>query len=233
MKIKYFLFSFLITLNSCIPNSAIPTMPGNGNNGTAPLDPLQPISGEPNVPTNPLNPEPTQPTEPTNPNHPPPPDPQQPNNEDDFWKLMRRFGFFETRTKEELQADIIRLSKIKITDWSPGQEKDKNKNIKNSFENNKKYFNPPITSVEEYVKKSLALASQPNQNIDFYLDVRHGPKSGKGRIVMQKVDPRTLEVLFFNNNGLITSYLQTKKPDAPLLRLANLMFIPPSVYNNK
>jgi len=236
MKIKYFLFSFLIALNSCVPNSAIPTMPGNGNNGTAPLDPLQPISGDPNIPTNPPAPEPqqpTQPNQPTNPDHPPPPDPQQPNNEDDFWKLMRRFGFFETRTKEDLQADIIRLSKIKITDWSPGQEKDKNKNIRNSFTDNKKYFNPPITNVDDYVKKSLALANQPNQNIDFYLDVRYGPKSGRGRIVMQKVDPRTLEVLFFNNSGLITSYSQTKKPDIPLLRLANLMFIPPSVYNGK
>jgi hypothetical protein len=236
MKVKFLLFSFLIALNSCVPNSAIPSMPTNGNNGNSPLDPLQPISGDPN-PQDPTKPppstDPNNPTQPTNPDHPPPPDPQQPNTEDDFWKLMKKFGFFETRTKEDLQADIIKLSKIKITDWSPGREKDKNKNIKNNFIDNKKYFNPPIATVDEYLKKSLALASQPNQNIDFYLDVRYGPKSGKGLIVMQKVDPRTLEILFYNNNGLINNYSQTKRPDAPLLRLANLMFIPPSVYNGK
>jgi hypothetical protein len=233
MRKKVLLFTFLLALNSCVPNSAIPSKPGSGN---SPLDPLQPITGEPNPPDSPFNPpspnEPS-PTQPTNPDHPKPPDPQQPSTEDDFWKLMRRFGFFETRTQEQLQADIVRLSKIKITDWSPGQEKDKMKNIKNNFIENKKYFNPPISTVDEYVKKSLELAAQPNKNIDFYLDVRYGPKDGKGRIVMQKVNPRTLEVLFFNNSGLITSYSQTKRPDAPLLRLAHLMFIPPSIYNGK
>lgn len=223
---------------SCVPNSSIPSMmgqitPNDPNNPlpTLPPDnPNNPNNGDPTNPTNPVNPS----VPPVNPDHPAPPDPQQPTTEDDFWKLMARFGFMQTRTKDELLADIKKGLALKITDWSPGQVGDKNKNIAKRFTDNKKYFNPAITSEAQYLQKSLALANDNPKNVDFYLDVEYGAKDGRGQIIMQRINPRTLEVLYYNNKGLITNYTQTSKPKttAPpaLLRLTHFMFIPPTVY---
>lgn len=230
---------------SCVPNSAIPSFltlsnPADPNNPINPNEPLP--SGNPNNPNNPNGTptpfpnNPTNPTNPTNPIHPPPPDPQQPTTEDDFWKLMQRFGFMQTRSKDALLADIKKGVAVKIVDWSPGQVKDKNKNILAKYKDpdTKKYMNPYPATVEEYTAKSFVLARRPNKDIDFYLDVEYGAKDGRGRINMQRIDPRSLEVLYYNMSGLITNYTQTALPKAggppPLLRLTHFLFIPTKVY---
>ncbi len=207
---------------------------------------IEPTSNPgPNPTSAPVNPKPTPsashpPSEPGDGTgdlpHPPPPDPQQPQTDKDFWELMQRFGFMETKTKETLLADIKKAVATKITDWSAGQEKDKNKNIANSYKAAKKYMNPYPETLDKYLKNSFSLANSPASKVDFYLDVYYGPKAGRGAIVLQKVVPNTLEVLYFNNKGLITNYTQTKKTPkdpAPLLRLTHYMFIPPSVYSGE
>jgi hypothetical protein len=239
-KIKLLGLLSILTLStsayifSCVPNSSIPTMMGQVNpdpNNPLPTlgpdNPTNPNNGDPNATPNPSLP-------PVNPTHPPPPDPQQPTTEDDFWKLMARFGFMQTRTKDALLADIKKGLVTKISDWSPGQVGDKSKNVAKRYTDNKKYFNPAISDQTQYLQKSLALANDNPKNVDFYLDVEYGAKDGKGVIIMQRINPSTLEVLYFNNKGLITNYTQTSKPKTggppPLLRLTHFMFIPPSVY---
>ncbi|MFN4152162.1 MAG: hypothetical protein ACK4IX_14570, partial [Candidatus Sericytochromatia bacterium] len=176
-KIKLLGLLSILTLSSsayifsCVPNSSIPTMMGQVNPDpnnplpTLPPDnPNNPNNGDPNNPTNPTNPS----LPPVNPTHPPPPDPQQPTTEDDFWKLMARFGFMQTRTKDALLADIKKGLVTKISDWSPGQVGDKSKNIAKRFTDNKKYFNPAISDQNQYLQKSLALANDNPKNVDFY-----------------------------------------------------------------
>ena len=234
-----------ISFNACMPNSAIPTMfiASNPNAGN-PVDPVTglpvtPISN-PSNPTNPNSPSGELPGTPTpnspnngNTDHPAPPDPQQPQTEDDFWKLMGRFGFMQTRTKAQLLVDIKAGVAMKIADWSPGTEKDKTKNIAGNYKAAQKYLNPAASTQAEYLKRSMTLATRPAQSIDFYLDVEYGAKSGRGTINMQRIEPKTLEVLYYNKSGLITNYTQTKLPTAgppALLRLTHFMFIPPAVY---
>lgn len=187
-----------------------------------------PSSIKPTVSPNPSVP-------PVNTSHPSPPDPQQPKTEDDFWKLMNEFGFMQIRTKDALLDDIKKGLATKITDWSNGELGDKVQNITKKYTDNKKYFNPAITSQAQYLEKSLVLANDNPKNVDFYLDVEYGAKDGKGVIIMQRINPITLEVLYFDSNGFITNYTQTSKPKngAPpaLLRLTHFIFIPPSVYN--
>lgn len=161
------------------------------------------------------NPKPT-------PTNPPPPDPQQPQNDTDFWNLMKRFGF--TKTKEEITADIKKQISLKISDWSAGNVNDKTKNIEAKFKESAKYFKPALKDSKEYLDKSLLLANKKD-GIDFYLDVTFGPKGGT--VYVQKIDAKTLEVLFINRNGLISNYTKT---DGALLRLAHFMRISPTVY---
>lgn len=244
MKIKYLLFSFLIALNSCVPNSAIPSMPGNGNNIISPLDPLKPIQGDPLDPNNPNPLDPNEPNipvpnQPINPDHPAPPDPNQPTTEDDFWKLMQRFGFMQKRTKAELHEDIIKTLKTNITGWTKGNAKDIKTNINNKYSNSdtKKYMNPYPPNVDIYEKQSLTLAKKNMSDVDFYVDIEYGAKDGRGYINIQRIQPKTLEVLYFNKSGFITNYTQTYRPEngapPPLLRLTHFMFIPPAIYNGK
>jgi hypothetical protein len=234
-----------LSFSACIPNSAIPTMfiasnPADPTNPSNPVDPSNPSNPSTELPNNGGNggnggggvvPVPV----PVNPDHPAPPDPQQPQTEDDFWKLMQRFGFMQTRTKADLLADIKTGVAMKITAWSPGTVKDINKNILAKYKDadTKKYMNPYPKTVEEYTQKSFLLAKNSAVNVDFYLDVEYGAKDGKGRINMQRVDPRTLEVLYYNKSGQITNYTQTRLPASgppPLLRLTHFLFIPPKVY---
>lgn len=234
-----------LSFSACAPNSAIPTM-FIASNPTDPNNPTNPNPTNPTNPSNPSNPSTelpnnggnngTTPTTPTNPDHPAPPDPNQPQTEDDFWKLMQRFGFMQTRTKADLLADIKAGVATKITAWSPGTVKDINKNILAKYKDadTKKYMNPYPATVEEYTQKSMALAKMQASDVDFYLDVEYGAKDGKGRINMQRIEPRTLEVLYYNKSGQINNYTQTKlnangAPPA-LLRLTHFMFIPPKVY---
>lgn len=238
-------------IGACAPNSAIPTMfiASNPNN---PLDP-----SNPNNPSNPSNPSapstelpnnggnnggggvvPVPVPVPVNPNHPAPPDSGQPNTADEFWGLMQRFGFMQTRTKAELHADIVALAKTPITGWSKGTAKDVPANILAKYRDTdtKKYMNPYPETVQKYEQQSMTLAKMASVNTDFYLDVEYGAKDGKGRINLQKVDPRTLEVLYFNRSGLITNYMQTRlnangAPPA-LLRLTHFLFIPPAVWKS-
>ena len=239
-----------LSFSACVPNSAIPTMfiasnpdPNNPSNPTNPSNPSSPSTELPNNGGNNngggtgggggVVPVPVPIV--VNPNHPAPPDPQQPQTEDDFWKLMQRFGFMQKRTKADLLAVIKSGVAVKITAWSPGTVKDVNKNILAKYKDadTKKYMNPYPKTVEEYTQKSFALANNLAANVDFYLDVEYGAKDGNGRINMQRIDPRTLEVLYYNKSGLITNYTQTKLPASgppPLLRLTHFMFIPPKVY---
>lgn len=235
---------FSVPFSACVPDSAIPTMfslsnpPVQGNPGSLdPNNPATPISN----PSNPNNGTPS--TElPNNGNnnngntdHPAPPDPNQPQTEDDFWKLMQRFGFMQTRTKAMLLADIKAGVAMKITGWGAGTVKDVNKNILAKYTNSttKKYMNPYPATVDEYARKSMSLATRANKDVDFYLDVEYGAKDGKGVINMQRIEPKTLEVLYYNKSGLITNYTQTALPETgppALLRLTHFMFIPPAVY---
>lgn len=230
--------------NACVPNSAIPSMfilnnPANPNNPVTPI--VDPGNGNPTDPNNGNNNNgntelPNNPNNGNNGNHPAPPDPQQPKTEDDFWILMKRFGFMQTRTKEQLLADIKVGVAMKITGWSTGTLKDVNKNILSKYTNasTKKYMNPYPKTVEEYTAKSMTLAKKANKDVDFYLDVEYGAKDGKGVINMQRIEPKTLEVLYYNKSGLITNYTQTALPETgppALLRLTHFMFIPPAVYN--
>ncbi len=230
-----------LSFSACMPNSAIPTMFTLSNPGI-PVDPTNPTIPISNPGGNPSGETPNTPN-PNNPNngntvidHPAPPDVNQPQTEDDFWKLMQRFGFMQKRTKNQLLVDIKAGVARKITDWSPGQVRDKTKNILAKYKDadTKKYMNPYPKTVEEYTAKSLSLAKRAPQSVDFYIDVEYGAKDGSGRINMQRVDPKTFEIVYFNASSLITNYTQTRLPASgppPLLRLTHFIFVPPTVYN--
>lgn len=234
-------FAATVALFACVPNSGIPSSQNGGgvtpivgpsldpNNPNNPVNPVDP-SANPNDPSNvdPNNPVVNPSSSPDVGPHPNPPDPQQPTTEDDFWTLMKRFGFFESKTKEQLTADIKTGVALKISAWSPGTQKDVAKNIQAKYKDSAKYLNPAAKDVNDYQTRSMKMASA-SQSIDYYLDVTYGPKAKRGEIVLQKVNAVTLEVLFFNKSGLITNYTQTP---GSLLRLAHFMKIPPSVYKN-
>jgi hypothetical protein len=205
-----------------------PVAPGDGPAAPATPDPL------PNPdPQNP-NPQPSDVKPPANANpgepgdgtgdlpHPQPPDPGQPQTDTDFFTLMKRFGF--SKSKDELVAEIKKGVNLKITDWSPGTVKNHDKNIANKFKDSAKYFNPPLKDAQEYFQHSMKLAAKKDM-VDFYVSVNFGPK--KDTIDLLKVDAKTLEVLYFNKSGLISSYTQD---NGKLLRLARFMLIPQAVY---
>jgi hypothetical protein len=176
---------------------------------------------DPNIP-NPPQPNPNpQPNPQPNPN---PPDPGQPHTDTDFFILMQRFGF--AKSKDELIADIKKNVNMKITDWSPGTVKNKEKNIANKFQDSAKYFNPALKDVKDYYAHSMKLAAKTDV-IDFYVSVNFGPK--RDSIDLIKVDAKTLEVLYYNKSGLISSYTQD---NGKLLRLARFMLIPKTVYTD-
>ncbi|MBC7473491.1 MAG: hypothetical protein H7263_04315 [Candidatus Sericytochromatia bacterium] len=154
-----------------------------------------------------------------------PPDPGQPKTEDQFWDLMTRFGF--TRTKEDITNDIKKQIATKITDWSKGQVGDKDKNIEAHFKGELKYFKVPSKDPKEYFTRSMALAAKAD-GIDYYLDISYGPKGGT--INLEKVDAKSLEILFLNKDDLISNYTQT---NGSLLRLSHFMLIPSTIYGGK
>ncbi len=154
-----------------------------------------------------------------------PPDPGQPKTDAQFWDLMTRFGF--TRTKEDMVTDIKKQIATKITDWSKGQAGDKDKNIEAHFKGELKYFKVPSKDPKEYFTRSMALASKAD-GIDYYLDISYGPKGGT--IIIEKVDAKSLEVLFLNKDDLISNYTQTT---GNLLRLSHFMLIPSTIYGGK
>lgn len=156
--------------------------------------------------------------------NPKPPDPGQPQTDTDFFMLMKRFGF--SKSKDDLTADIKKGVNLKISDWSPGTIKNKEKNIASKFKDSAKYFNPALKDVNEYYARSMKLAAKKDV-IDFYLSVNFGPK--KDSIDLLKVDAKTLEVLYYNKSGLISSYTQD---NGKLLRLARFMLIPKTVYSS-
>lgn len=200
------------TAPSANPN---PVTPPNGDNPDNPAgeDPNKPPAGEPSTPD---------PGDGADIPTPEPPDPGQPKDSAQFFELMKKFGF--TKTEAEITAEIQKGVALPITDWSPGVQKDKNKNLSDKFTESEKYFNPAIESLDNYLQKSMQLASK-SSGVVYYLDVKYGPRSNS--INLQKVDPATLEVLFYNKSGLISNYTQT---DGKLLKLANFMLIPKELY---
>lgn len=203
------------TKPSVIPSSSTPSDNPQPSSSNKPPNADPPDDGTGVLP----NPVPTDKPQPSNP---PAPDPQQPQTDNDFWNLMKRFGF--TKTKEEITNDIKKQVAMKIADWSAGTVNNKQKNIENRFKESIKYFKPPIKDAKEYITKSMLLANKKDY-IDYYLDVSYGPKGGN--IYIQKIDAKNLEVLFLNGSGLITNYTKT---DGALLKLAYFIRIPQNVY---
>lgn len=202
------------------PNTANPSALPSTDPSSGPKPPASsPVVGPTSGPSS--NPGPT-------PTNPPPPDPEQPTTAPDFWNLMTRFGF--TRTKEDMTNDIKAQLAKKITDWSPGTVGDKAKNIENHYQSaiKSKYFKVVPKDSQEYYSRSLTLANRKDAGINYYVDVTYGPKGGT--INIQKVDAKTLEIVFFNKSALLTQYTQT---DGSLLRLAHFMLIPAEVYSGK
>jgi len=217
-----------------LPNPSQPVAETPVNNPVAELpNPSQPVVETPvNNPVAEL-PNPSQPVVETPVNNPvavtpapqPPTEANQPTTNTAFFDAMKAAGF--NKTNDQIVSEIKNLISLKIIDWSNGVYANKDKNIENHFTNNQKYFNPPLSDPKIYYDKSMLLANK-NEGVHFYVEVRYGPKSNT--INLLKVDPQTLEVLYFNNKGLVTNYTQTTQ--GGLLKLTNSLFIPSTIYVN-
>lgn len=183
----------------------------------------QPPAPQPNpVPVPNPNPNPNPPApQPVTPV--PQPDPQQPQSDAQFFELMGKVGY--TLTQEQMVADVRAGVAIAITEWAPGQSKDVEKNIAEKYEDAKKYFDPPLSGIPEYIDRSLKLAALKADPVDFYVNVRYGNQNN--RINLLKVNSATGEVLYFNKSGQINSYTRT---DGGLLKLANSLLVPRTLY---
>lgn len=234
--LKVFLAAIVsLSFTACggrLPSKPAAPIPGSAEPGTPDPAPNPGVDPNPNTPV--PKPEPSDNKPPANSDpgdgsgdlpNPKPPDPGQPQTDTDFFALMKRFGF--SKSKEDLVADIKKGVNLKISDWSPGTVKNKDKNIAGHFKDSIKYFNPAIKDVGEYTSRSLQLAAKKDV-IDFYVSVNFGAK--KDTIDMLKVDAKTLEVLYYNKSGLISGYTQD---NGKLLRLSRFMLIPKAVYSGK
>lgn len=206
---------------SATASAPAPNPPAPNPNTPAPNPPApqpNPVPVPVPVPNPNPNPNPNQPVTPA-----PQPDPQQPQSDAQFFELMGKVGY--TLTQEQMVAEVRAGVAIAITEWSPGQSKDVDKNIAEKYADAQKYFDPPLSGIPEYVDRSLKLAALKADPVDFYVNVRYGNQNN--RINLLKVNSATGEVLYFNKSGQINSYTRT---DGALLKLAHSLLVPRTLY---
>ncbi|MEK7434065.1 MAG: hypothetical protein AABZ74_13095 [Cyanobacteriota bacterium] len=137
----------------------------------------------------------------------------QPATADDFFKKMTDAGY--TKKKEEIAAEIKKLSALKISAW------DGNVKLPAMFEANKAHFKPEIKDAAEFKTKGIDFAKKGG---DLY--VNHVAGSASNTYPILKLDPKTFENISVSAKGTILSYDQaTAAPTAKVMLL-----VPPDVY---